>query len=443
MEAPVTEGRTVAVVGGGFAGVAAACRLAGDGLRPILLERAPRLGGRAASFRDRVSGEHVDYGHHVSMRCCTATHGFLQRIGASDALPYQPELAVPILCGPERSDLRSNLFLPGFLHLAPALLRYRCLSAVERFRVASAAIALPAARGEISFGDWLRRRRQSERSVARLWNPICVATLNAHADEVSLQAARHVFREGFFSRGGAGLGLFTRVLGDVFAAAWTYIEERGGQVRTGTGVARILTGSSRAVGVETSDGDAVEADSVIAAVPPWDLRAIVSDPLLAPILERAGRLAWAPIVDVHLWLDRPVLEEDFVIAVDGPVQAVFDLSRIHERPSAVGSHLVLSQSAAEPWIDRSSEEIVEELVGALRDLVPAAREARVTRHLVVRHRRATFVPAPGADALRPPSKTPVEGLYLAGDWTASGWPSTIEGAIRSGIAAAGRAETAQ
>ena len=160
MEAAVTERRTV-VVGGGFAGVAAACRLAGDGEHPILLERAPRLGGRAASTYDRASGEDLDYGQHVSMRCCTATHGFLQRIGASDAIAYQPELDVPILCGEDRSELRSNLLLPGLLHLAPGLLRYRCLSRSERLRVATGALALLGARGEIPFGDWLRRHRQT------------------------------------------------------------------------------------------------------------------------------------------------------------------------------------------------------------------------------------------------------------------------------------------
>jgi len=187
---------TVAVIGGGFAGIAAACRLAGDGYRSVVFERSRRLGGRAASFRDPVTGEDVDYGHHVSMRCCTATDGFLRRIGAGSSIRYQPELEVAMRCGPDRAVLRSNPLLPGVLHLLPALLADRCLSRGERLAVlrAGAALRFPV-RSDRPFGPWLRRRGQSERAIARLWGPICTATLNASVDRVGLRAARKVFRD--------------------------------------------------------------------------------------------------------------------------------------------------------------------------------------------------------------------------------------------------------
>jgi squalene-associated FAD-dependent desaturase len=452
----------VVVIGGGFAGLAAACRLAGEGFRPTLYERAARLGGRAASFHDRASGVDVDYAHHVSMRCCTATHGFLQRIRATSAVRHQPELSVPILCGGARSRLRSTPLLPGAAHLVPALLAYPFLTARERLAVLRAGVALRLdARCDEPFGEWLRGRRQPPHAIERLWDPICVATLNAHVDEVGVRAARKVFLDGFFNPHGAGLGLFTGPLSRVFDAASIYVESHEGVIRTSTTVRRIHVTGAHVSSVELADGETFEADAVVTAIPPWDLAGLVSEGALGATLDRAKRLAWSPIVDVHLWFDRPVLDDEFVMAVDSPIQAVFNLSRIHsrhalcigkgrstDRPSpkqlrpegGVAPHLVLSQSAAAPWIDRSADEIADELISALGDLVPDVGAARVERRLVIKHRRATFVPAPGADALRPSAKTPIEGLYLAGDWTATGWPSTIEGAILSGIIGAGRAE---
>ena len=435
------EAVNVVVIGGGFSGIAAACRLAGEGHRPILLERAARLGGRAASFHDRATGADLDYGHHVSMRCCTATHGFLLRIGAASLIRYQDALSVRILHDAGRAILRSLPFLPGPLHLAPALLAYRPLDGVERLRVLRAGMALLFdARSDESFRDWLRVHGQSPRSIERLWNPICVATLNADADGVSLKAARHVFRTGIFRSDGAGLGLFTVPLSRVFDAARAYIESRDGDVRTSAPVRRIHTDAGSVCSIELADGGIIEAEAVVVAVPPWDLVALVPGQELRPTLDKVERLTWSPIVNVHLWFDRLVLEDGFVIAVDSPIQAVFNLSRIHSQASKDASHLVLSQSAADPWIDRSPDEIADELIGALGDLVPRVRAARVKRRLVVKHRRATFVPAPGADALRPSAKAPIEGLYLAGDWTATGWPSTIEGSILSGVVASARVE---
>lgn len=455
------NGRVV-VIGGGFAGLAAACRLSGEGFRPILYERAGRLGGRAASFPDRASGEDVDYGHHVSMRCCTATHGFLQRIGATSAIRYQPELSVPILCGRARAHLRSTPYLPGALHLAPALLADRLLTARERLGVLRAGATLYFdARSDVPFGDWLRARRQSPRAIERLWDPICIATLNAHVDDVGLRAARKVFLDGFLSPHAAGLGLFTAPLSRLFDAANAYVGFHDGDVRTSTTVRRIHVKGVRACAVELADGEIVDADAVIAAVSPWDLSGLVSEGGLRDALDNAERLTWAPIVNVHLWFDRPVLDDDFVIAVESPIQAVFHVTRLHSAPTPLAGegrstdrpsprqlrpeggaapHLVISQSAADTWIDRSTDEIADVLLSMLGDLIPNVRAARVERRLVIKHRRATFVPAPGADALRPSAKTPIEGLYLAGDWTATGWPSTIEGAILSGIIAAARAE---
>lgn len=439
-----SPGRSVIVLGGGFAGMAAACRLAAAGLAPLLLEGTSRLGGRAASFVDRRSGERIDYGQHVSMRCCTATHGFLLRLGLSDAIVYQDRLDVSLLVGSSRASLRSTPGLPDALHMAPALLRYRPLSLTERLRTMRAGLALrlPGNVPEVCFDPWLRTHGQTDRTMARFWNPICVATLNAHATDVSLRAARRVIRDGVLLPEGAGLGFFTRPLGDIFDRAADYIRGRGGGVRVDSRVTRIRVGGDRLKGVELEDGTFLRSSGLIAAVPPWDLHAMLDGSEAEARIGQGRSLDWAPIVDVHLWLHRINLREPFYLAIDGELQAVFDLSQLHHsRPDGV-THLVVSLSAAASWIDRDPTDIVNTLLHEIRERLPEAGEATLGRSLVLKHRRATFVPRPGHELARPVSKTGIEGLYLAGDWTASGWPSTIEGAIRSGVAAAGRVEVA-
>jgi len=425
----------VAVIGGGFAGTAAACRLADAGVGVSLFEAAPRLGGRAASFDDRESGEGLDYGHHVLMRCCTATTGFLERIGAESAVRFQRFLSVPILCDGRRSVLRSAP-LPGILHLAPGLLGYRPLSVEERLRALRAGAMLALGRGDgDTFADWLAHRGQSERVVRRLWVPISVATLNASPEKVGVAAARKVFGDGFFVPHGADMGLFVSPLGAVFDAARREIEAGDGSVEVGAAVSRVLFAGDRVVGVELADGRRIDADAVIAAVPPRALDSLVAGrPELAPVLQPARCLEWAPIVNVHFWFDSPVLADDFAIAVDSPVQAVFDVGRW--RGAARGTHLVLSQSAAQAWIDRPTDAVADELLAALGGVIPSVRAARCLRRLVIRHRAATFVPSVESGSLRHGARTRIDGLFLAGDWTATGWPSTIEGAVRSGLAAA-------
>jgi len=431
----------VLVVGGGFAGVAAACRLAGEGHRPTLLERAPRLGGRASSFVSPALGETIDYAHHVLMRCCTASTGFLARIGMRSSVRFQPTLAVPIVSPSGSAALRSS-FLTGALHLAPALLRYALLPLRARLQVARAAVAL--AHGprpqDTYLADWLERHGQSPAAVQRLWNPICIATLNATANQVSLLALRKVLRDAFLHPDGADMGLFSVPLSELFDAAARYITSHGGTVLRNAGAARILVDDEAVRGVELLSGQCIEARSVVSAVAPEHLSAIASaiGPLAEP-LDRAQRLRWSPIVDLHAWFDRPILPEQFAIGVESPAQAMFDLTRIHDRPSDL-THIVLSQSAASEWIDRPPTDVAEELISALDTLFPKVRQATAVRTLVLRHRQATFIPEPGAGSLRPRTVTPISGLYLAGDWTATGWPATIEGAIRSGVTAAAYVE---
>lgn len=449
------------VIGGGFAGMAAACRLAGDGHTVTVVEKAPRLGGRAASFKR--DGETLDYGHHVLLRACTAAQGFLTRIGVPDAVSFQESLAVPLLFDGQRWVLRSWQ-LPGVTHLVPGLLGYRPLSGKERVAAARAGLALWASRSakDETFAAWLARHGQTERAIRRLWDPIVVATLNAPPSAVSLRAARKVFRDAFFVPHGADMGLFTAPLGDVFDAARRYLEARGGSVEIGTLALAIAMRDGHACGVRLEDGREICAEAVISAVPPDALASLADGlPELAATIAAAGRLAWSPIVNVHLAFDRDVLLDPFAVGIDSPVQAVFRRHRPVEAGAGVSTlaapsaphkegaavrprdsqALVLSQSSASDLIDLPDDEIVARLGQGLRDLLPAARDATLVDALVLRHRRATFIASPGSEALRPKARTAIPGLYLAGDWTATGWPSTIESAVLSGVLAAAAAET--
>ena len=428
--------KNVVVIGGGAAGIAAACRLAERGIKVLLLERSPRLGGRAASFVHRRMDEEIDYGHHVLMCCCTQTVALLACLGMQGAVSFQPRLRVTIVCGSNHARLTSVPF-SGPLHLLPSLLGYRLLKLTERLGVARAGLALLAQDPpeDWSFSEWLRDHRQTPRVIRRLWDPICVATLNAHVGSVSASAAAMVFKEGFFRPHGAALGLFTVPLSRIFSAAIPFIQARGGNVRLKAPVEKILIENGRATGVLLPSGDRIPVEGVITAIPPFDLLPLLPQEVGEGVhFASMTQIRWSPIVNLHLWFERPVMDEPFLIAVNSVVQAIFNISRIHTKDGP--SHLVLSQSTAQDLMARSSEEIRDQLLGALEEVLPAVRIARLLDTLVIKHHRATFLPSPGSDALRPRAQTPINGLFLAGDYTATGWPSTLESAVRSGRVAA-------
>ncbi|QNP66465.1 hydroxysqualene dehydroxylase HpnE [Streptomyces genisteinicus] len=440
-------GRAV-VIGGGIAGVTAALRLADAGTRVTLLEGRPRLGGLAFSFR---RGDlTVDNGQHVYLRCCTAYRWFLERLGATDLAPLQDRLDVPVLDvaapgGPRLGRITRGA-LPVPLHLAGGLARYPHLSLAERARVARAALALkkldpadPALDG-VDFATWLGRHGQSPRAVAALWDLVGVATLNARAPQASMALAAMVFRTGLLSEpGAADIGWARVPLGDVHdTLARKALDEAGVHTELSARVRHIGRADDGSWRIDTGTGP-LDADAVVLAVPQREAHAL----LPAGALDDPDRLldiATAPILNVHVLYDRKVLRRPFFAALGTPVQWVFD--RTGAAGVTEGQYLALSQSAVQDEIDDPVAALRERYLPELERLLPAARGARVRDFFVTRERTATFAPAPGVGRLRPGARTHAPGLYLAGAWTATGWPATMEGAVRSGFSAADAALSA-
>ncbi|NEB81240.1 FAD-dependent oxidoreductase [Streptomyces sp. SID14478] len=433
------------VVGGGLAGITAALALADGGMDVTLLEGRPRLGGLAFSFK---RGDlTVDNGQHVYLRCCTAYRWFLDRIDATSLAPLQERLDVPVLdADRNRLGRLRRTALPVPLHLAKSLATYPHLSLAERANVGRAALALkgldPAdpALDARDFGSWLAEHGQSQRAIEALWDLVGVATLNAVAGESSLGLAAMVFKTGLLSEpGAADIGWAHVPLGELHDTLARKALDSAGvriELRTRvTSISRMENGRWRVEVPEGPDtsGQVLTPDTVVLAVPQRETH----DLLPEGALDDAGRLldiGTAPILNLHVVYDRKVLKQPFFTALGSPVQWVFD--RTDASGLTEGQYLAVSQSAAQDEIDEPVAALRARYLPELERLLPAARGAKVHDFFVTRERTATFAPTPGVGALRPTARTNAPGLYLAGAWTATGWPATMESAVRSGTSAA-------
>jgi len=438
--------RKVAVIGGGLAGITAAITLAESGADVTLLEARPRLGGATCSFsRDGLT---VDTGQHIFLGCCTAYRGLLDRLGMTEHSTLQDRFDVTVLAPgadgrPRKARLRRTA-LPGPLHMLPALGRYPFLSLAERAKVARPALAMrfvdpadPAADTQ-RFGDWLARRGQSERTRRALWDLFSVSALNIAGDDASLALAAVVVKTGLLGKNNAAdIGVPALPLGELHGdAGANLLAKLGARVMMGTKVAAIEPGED-GYRIQLAQGEPLTADAVVLAVPHEKAAPLMPPGALADetVAGWAG-LGASPIVNVHVIYDRPVMDLPFVAAIDSPVQWVFDRTRISGLDKAGHQYLAISLSAADQYADTPVAELQEQFVPALAELFPAARDAEVAEFFVTRERRATFRQAPGSGALRPKAETLMPGLALAGAWTDTGWPDTMEGAVRSGLAAA-------
>jgi squalene-associated FAD-dependent desaturase len=427
----------VAVVGGGLAGIAAALRCADRGAAVTLFERRQWLGGATFSFER--NGVVLDNGQHVFLRCCTAYLDLVDRLGVRDRVVLQPRLDVPVLAPGGRSGRLRRGTLPAPLQLGGSLLRYPHLGALDKARLGRVVLDLrrldlddPSLDGE-SFGVWLRERGQGDDAIEGLWGLITLPTVNLPVDEASLALAATVFRLGLIDAADAAdIGYATVPLREVHGdAAALALSVAGADVRLGTSVQAIDTdGASVAL---TVDGETFPADAVVVAVPHEAAAGLLPAGTLPPGVEPA-RLGSSPIVNVHVAYDRRVTDYPFAAAVRSPVQWVFD--RTDAAGLDRGQLLAVSLSAAREHVSRSVAELRAVFEPALAELLPGARAARVRWLTATREPHATFRGVPGSARHRPAARTLHPRVLLAGAWTATGWPATMESAVRSGAEAA-------
>ncbi len=436
------------VIGGGLAGLASGVALAEAGFRVRLLEKRPHLGGRAASYV-LPGGEHVDNCQHVTLGCCTNLADFYGRVGAGNQIRFFDRLLFATPDG--RRGTITAVGLPAPLHMGPSFAFFPLLGWADKRAIAQALLAIarcggrPADLSTSVAGDnltmlaWLRKHRQTERAIRRFWEVILVSALDEELDRIDARYGIDVFWKAFLStRAGYRVGIPRVPLGELYEGCRKALARQGGEVQLRAGVRGFLVVDGRIEGVEREDGTVETADYYLAAVP----QDVVPELLPAEIVEHEPvfsglrNLRTSPITGVHLWFDRAVMSEPFLTLLDSTTQWVFNKTQLCGGASDGGQYLQLVISASYSLSSRSRQEIIALCLDELRGVLPAIRGATLVKGTVVKEMSATFSPGPGSDRWRPGQKSPLAGLFLAGDWTLTGWPSTMEGAVRSGYLAA-------
>jgi zeta-carotene desaturase len=430
---------TVAIVGGGLAGLAAGCALADAGLRVTLFERRPYVGGRASSYEHPGTGEVVDNCQHVLLGCCTNLIHFYERMGVSDKIRWFDELTFIEPGG--RASRMGPSFLPAPMHNVPAFLRAKMLNARDKLAIARAMAEMSRRLPEDSnenFLAWLRRNKQTEQAIDRFWKTVLVGALNEDLDRISVRYAAQVFRESFMKSAAAGrMGLPSIPLSDLYGSAVEYIRARGGQVLLRSAVTAIGP-KQNSVGVLSSAGEQ-QFDHVVVAAPFQTVANLLpADSDGTPIKEQLAHFEGSPITGIHLWFDREITALPHAVLLDRTIQWMFHKSKFHEtrQTAGPGSYIELVVSASKSLVQKSREEILELATRELAEFFPVVKEAKVVKAAVIKEIYATYAILPGLDRYRPEAKTQWPRIFLAGDWTATGWPATMEGAVRSGYLAA-------
>jgi squalene-associated FAD-dependent desaturase len=444
---PLPQAPSVAIAGGGLAGLAAGCALAEAGFRVSLFERRPYLGGRASSYQHPGTGEVVDNCQHVLLGCCTNLLDFYRRAGVEGKIRWYEKLTF-LEPGGRVSEIAPS-FLPAPLHTAPAFLRAECLNFRDKLAISRAMAALapsaPADRGE-SFLDWLKRHGQTPQAIERFWKTILVSALNEDLDQVSVPYAAQVVRESFLKSAAAGrMGIPTVPLTDLYSTAGDYVRARGGEIQF-----RASLESFQMEGFEvsvTANGQKQKFDYLVLALPFDALGRVLPDAAsAAPLAAALEQFSTSPITGIHLWFDRQISDLDHAVLLDRTIQWMFHKSRIIAARNQEmlspgsqangGSYIELVVSSSRSLVEKSKTEIVEMAIKEAQEFFPHAPDAVLLKSTVIKEVHATYSPRPGVDRYRPQPQTAWPRVFLAGDWTATGWPATMEGAVRSGYLAA-------
>ena len=443
------------MIGGGLAGLSCAAALADAGLQVRLFEKRPHLGGRATSYT-LPDGSEVDNCQHVTLGCCTNLADFYRRAGAESKIRFYDRLYFVDKQG-RRSTMEASAFLPPPLHMATSFLFFGALSFADKRGIANALLAIARSGGSppdiegISMLAWLQRMKQTRGAIERFWRVVLVSALDEELDRTDARYGIEVFWKAFLgSRGGYRVGIPSVPLADLYEGCRAAIERRGGEVKLRAGVREIRLCEGRFECAVMEDGSEVAADACIAAVPHDALQGIVPRELSEASGPLSGicRIKTAPITGVHFWFDREVMKEPFLTLLDHTTQWIFNKSMLYRSESngsGRASHSTEGRetqylqsviSASYDLVPRSRQDIIDLCRRELLEVLPAARDAQLVKATVIKEVHATFSPEPGVDRWRPAQDIGVKNFYLAGDWTRTGWPATMEGAVRSGYLAA-------
>lgn len=429
----------VIVIGGGLAGLAAAQALAERGKSVLLLESKQRFGGRAGSFTDPTTGQVIDTCQHVSMGCCTELARFFRTVGVEHLLAVHRELHFQTIDG--RVSHFHGDALPAPFHLARSFWRLHFLSFFDKLRIAWGLLCLRFSRlhnvspfEEVEFQTWLERHLQSPRIIRRFWSTVLVSALNETIDRIGFKYARKVFVDGFLrDRRGYEVHVPTAPLDRLYGEELQmWFQKYKVELRCNAGVRAIDIENHQAVGVTLRNGEKLSGDWTIAAVPFERLKDLLPADVVKEDLDGLQYLSHSPITSVHLWFDRPVMDLPHVVLVDCLCHWVF--SRGEVAPGEWYIQVVIS--ASRQLRDLGNDEIERRVVAELRTILPKTAEANQIRCRVVTDHAATFSPEPAVDHWRCGPGTSIDNFLVAGDWTDTGWPATMEGAVRSGYAAA-------
>ncbi len=436
-------GKTATVVGGGVAGMSAACALAEAGLRVKLVERRGYLGGRASSYRHPGVDEVIDNCQHVLFGCCTNLIGFYRRIGVADRIHWTNSMTM-IEPGGRRTRLASSRWLPAPLHGMPSLLAAKALTRDDKKSLARAFrifMRLVPADSTETLGEWLKRNGQTSGAINRFWRLVIASALNADVDEIALPYAAKVIRELFLNSAEAGsMGMSSVPLSELYSGAEQFLREHGGEVLLNASVEGAAWDEETSQWTLTTRAGLEVADFLVLALP---FEATAKLLLLMPpadgvelLASQIARQQHGPICSVHLWFDREITDLDHAVLLDRQIHWMYNKSRLQPWRESKGSYLELVVSASHEFAALSREEAIELSVRELAEFFPAVAAAKLEKAVLVKEVRATFTVPPGIDSARPGAVSPWPNCILAGDWIQTGWPSTMESAARSGHLAA-------
>jgi squalene-associated FAD-dependent desaturase len=443
--------KSVIVIGGGLAGLAAGVALAESGWRVRLFEQRPFLGGRATSYV-LPDGEHVDNCQHVTLGCCTNLDDFYRRVGAAGKIKFFDRL---LFLDPQgrKGEMQAG-FLPAPFHMTGSFASFAPLTLLDKLSIARAMLDIIKTRGKpadiqveggISMLEWLRRRGQTKRAIERFWRVVLVSALDEELERTDARFGVDVFWKAFLSNStGYRMGVPAVPLANLYDGCKSEIERRGGEVILRTPVRGLKMENGELAGVRFDEGREESADAYVFAVPHAALAELLPESLKQSdaSLANLDKIKVAPITGVHFWFDRTVMREPFVTLLDTTAQWIFNKTALYAdsngsgKGPVPGQYLQLVISASYDLLQKSRQEIIDLCLAEVCQALPAAREAQLVKATVIKEAAATFSPEPGVDRWRPKQQTAIPRLFLAGDWTATGWPATMEGAVRSGYLAA-------